>query len=94
MLRDGMKDFLGPIVSQVYYTTLWGCCKHFNSAFLIKNRKIPPDGRNFSLMTKYQYYQSNSKTHKKQKAMLAHSISAFPGGGRCRKTVDEAPFKI
>ena len=32
--------------------------------------------------------------HKKQKAMLAHSISAFPGGGRCRKAADEAPFKI
>jgi hypothetical protein len=32
--------------------------------------------------------------HKKQKAMLAHSISAFPGGGRCRKAADEAPNKI
>ena len=29
-----------------------------------------------------------------KKAMLAHSISAFPGGGRCRKAADEAPNKI
>ena len=37
--------------------------------------------------------------HKKQKAMFAHSISAFPVWGYlqanwCRKAADEAPNKI
>ena len=41
-----------------------------------------------SLLTKYQYYQPNSKKHKKQKAMFAHSISAFPGGGRWQPKAD------
>ena len=62
---------------------------------MIIEKNVPlVSGGMYSLLTKYQYYQPNSKMHKKQKAMFAHSISAFPGGGRCRKAADEAPNKI